>query len=79
MATNNKRLTWKQILKKYPHQYVGITDIKYDKSGRFESAIVKYSNENASYNDICLAAFRKEVWMKYTTMDEDFQIGVFPV
>ena len=40
----NKRLTWDEIQKEYPMQWVGLTDVQWDKDNNtdVESAIVSY-------------------------------------
>ena len=41
------RLTWEQIQKKYPNQWVGLTEVKYmdDDGISVESAVVKYTDK----------------------------------
>ncbi len=45
----NKRLTWDEIVKKYPDQWVGLTDVVWgDEGSSVESAVVKYSDKTRS-------------------------------
>jgi len=46
-----KRLTWEEIVEKYPHQNVGLVDC-YPNSYNIQSAIVKYTEADTSYNDM---------------------------
>ena len=65
-----ERLTWKEIQEKYPHQFVGIADCQPD-SDNFDTAIVKYTDKIITFEELFTKATSGEVWMKYTTPDED--------
>jgi hypothetical protein len=80
MKPDGKRLTWAQIVKKYPHMNVGLVDVETGiNSADIKSAVVKCTSKDTSYDDMCLAAIRNEIWMRYTTLNEDFIIGAVPV
>ena len=73
---NNNRLTFETIKEKYPSRFVGASDIIYNPdSNIIDSAIVKYTTDDISYEDLCLKAVEGEVYMYYTTPDEDWQLG----
>ena len=40
-----KRMTWEEIEKKYPDQWVGLTDVEWD-GGGVRSAVVKYTDKS---------------------------------
>ncbi len=40
-----KRLTWEEIVRQYPEQWVGLTDIEWE-DGDIKTAIVAYSHLN---------------------------------
>ena len=65
-----ERLTWEEIVAKYPHQYVGIVDCQPD-SINFDTAIVKYTDRVITFEELFMKAVAGEVWMEYTTPDED--------
>ena len=69
---NNERLTWEQIKEKYPQQNVGLVDVETgENSLSVKSAVVKYTSEETSYEELCMRAMAGEIVMIYTTMDED--------
>lgn len=68
----NKRLTWKEIKEKYPHQYVGLTDIEYGiNKATVNSAIVSFTDKDTSYEELSLKYLNGEILLRYTTLDED--------
>ena len=76
-----ERMTWKEIQKKYPDQWVGLSDVKYvdDDGITIESAIVQYFDKPKA--DLTRMALRGEVVSRYTTPDHVLQLGaveVFP-
>ncbi len=72
MIYTKNRLTWEEIKKKYPHQYVGLTEVEYGRNkASVISAIVKYTDKNIAYNDMLLMYIRGEILLRYTTLDED--------
>lgn len=73
---DNERLTWEQIKKKYPHQSVGLVDIKHGPTeASIVSAVVKYTSQDTPYDDMVMMALRKEIVLLYTTLDEDLPMG----
>ena len=43
MVFMSNRLTWKEIVERYPDQWVGLVDINWKNEANVESAVVKYS------------------------------------
>lgn len=70
-----ERLTWKEIQQKYPDQWVGLTDVEYDKDNvTVISAVVKVLGKTAA--ELGFMALDKEIQMPcYTTPDRAFQMG----
>ena len=60
-----KRMTWEEIVEKYPNQNVGLVDC-YPDSHHIQSAIVKYTEADTSYNEMIEKAFDGEIEMCYT-------------
>ena len=76
MDANKERLTWPQIKEKYPHQNVGLVDIECGiNSISVKSAIVKYTSNDTSYEELCIRTFAGEIQMMYTTLEEDDLFG----
>ncbi len=77
MIYTSDRLTWDEIKQKYPHQYVGLTEVEYGKNmASVRSAIVKYTDKNTEYKDMLLMYIRGNILLRYTTLDEDELEGV---
>lgn len=84
--TDGKRLTWAQIVKKYPHMNVGLVDVETGiNEADVKSAVVKCTSKDTSYDEMCLAALHNEIYMCYTTRNEDlisvdnpFDFTLFP-
>ena len=64
-----ERLTWKEIERRYPHQNVGLIDCQ-PNSTQIESAIVKYTEQDVSYDEMIEKAFSGEITMVFTTPDK---------
>ncbi len=73
------RMTWEEIQKKYPDQWVGLVDVKYvdDDGISVESAVVKYTDKTKS--DLTRLALKGEIISRYTTPDNIFQMGMIGV
>ena len=67
-TNSNERLTWDEIVKKYPHKWVGIADAKREE-GNICSGIVKYVDDTDS--EIFMRQITiGDVVAEYTTPDE---------
>lgn len=73
------RMTWEEIQKKYPDQWVGLVDVKYvdDDGISVESAVVKYTDKSKS--DLTRLVLKGEIISRYTTPDNIFQMGMIGV
>lgn len=73
------RMTWEEIQKKYPDQWVGLIDVKYvdDDGISVESAVVKYTDKSKS--DLTRLVLKGEIISRYTTPDNIFQMGMVGV
>lgn len=73
------RMTWEEIQKKYPDQWVGLVDVKYvdDDGISVESAVVKYTDKSKS--DLTRLVLKGEIVSRYTTPDNIFQLGMIGV
>lgn len=71
-----KRLTWKEIQKKYPDQWVGLVDVKYvDNDGAtVESAVVKYTDK--AKGELTRMVLKGEIISRHTNPDGYLQLGV---
>ncbi len=70
------RMTWEEIQKKYPDQWVGLVDVEYvDNDGiTIQSGIIKYTNKSKS--ELTRLALKGEIVSRYTTPDNIFQLGM---
>lgn len=67
------RLTWEEIQKKYPDQWVGLTDIDWIDDSNINSAIVKYADKTK--DELLIMQVNGEIFSCYTTPDNVFQLG----
>ena len=78
MSTINKRLTWSEIIEKYPDTWVGLVDIEWEDESNIKSAIVKYYDKSKS--ELLKMSFNNEIeYSRYTTPDNKFQLGMVGV
>ncbi len=72
-----KQMTWEDIQKEYPNQFVGLTDVVWEdeEHGIIHSAVVKYNKNNISNDDLLRKAFNGEVKREYTTPESSMQLG----
>lgn len=68
------RLTWEEIQKKYPDQWVGLTDIDWIDDSNINSAIVKYADKTK--DELLIMQVKGEIFSCYTTPDNVFQLGM---
>ncbi len=71
-----ERLTWDEIAKRFPMQWVGLTDVVYKNNDgiTIESAIVKYSDKSKS--DLTMMVLNGEgIVPRYTTPNDTWQMG----
>ena len=79
-TVNNQQMSWDEIKVKYPHQYVGLTNVKYSINDvTIASAIVKYTSDDLNYEELITKCLNKEIVLRYTTLDEDELVGVVAI
>lgn len=71
-----ERLTWEQIQKQYPDQWVGLSDVQYmDNDGiSVESAVVKYADKTKS--ELTKLVLKGEIISRHTNPDGHLQFGM---
>jgi hypothetical protein len=73
-----ERMTWPEIAKAYPNQWVGLTDVERDPDNysTIKSAVVLYANR--SKDDLLLEQVQTNGKMiaRYTNPNAIFQLGV---
>ncbi len=68
----SERLSWAEIKGKYPHRYVGLTDIEYGiNKASVLSAVVTYTDQKRSLDDLMELYLKGDILLRYTTLDED--------
>ena len=72
----NERMTWEQIQMKYPDQWVGLVDVRYqnDDGISVESAIVKYTNKKKS--ELTRLVLKGEISARHTNPEGHIQLGI---
>lgn len=76
---SNERLTWIEIQRRYPDQWVGLVDVEYEEGNHatIKSALVKYSNMKKS--ECTRMTAHGDIIGRYTTPDSIFQLGAIGV
>lgn len=76
---SEERMTWNEIQKAYPDQWIGLVDVKYlnDDGISIESAVVKYTDKPKS--ELTRMMLDGEIIARYTTPDQAFQLGMVGV
>lgn len=71
MSSKNlgERMTWEEIKEAFPYQNVGLIGCMPD-SDHIESAIVKYTEKDITYNEMIEKALAGEITMTFTSLDE---------
>lgn len=62
-----ERLTWEEIMEKYPDQWLGLSDVEWEDTANIKTAIVKYIN--ISREELLERQHNKEIVCRYTTPD----------
>ncbi len=70
-----ERLTWEQIQKKYPDQWVGLVDVRYRNNDGIsvESAVVKYMDKTKS--ELTRMVLNGEIISRHTNPEGHLQLG----
>lgn len=64
-----RRMTWEEIKEAYPHQNVSLIGCLPDPD-HIESAIVKYTEKDITYNEMIEKALKGKITMTFTSLDE---------
>ena len=69
-----QRLTWDEIAKKYPDQWIGLTDIEWEDGANIKSAVVSYTDMSSA--DLLRMQIRdRNIHATYTTPDNLTPMG----
>lgn len=73
----NERMSWEEIQKKYPDQWVGLVETEYepDNDATIKSAVVKYTDKSKSELTRMQIQTNGDLQAVYTTPDYAFQMG----
>ena len=75
MTTINEKLTWNEIVEKYPDTWVALKDIEWKDESNVESAVLVATSMEA--DELLLMQVNKEVELvEYTTPDNCCQLGM---
>lgn len=68
---DNERLTWEQIVEKYPHQLAGLVDMELNKPPEplIKSAVVKCTSLDTTEEEISRLASTEEIFFTYTSLE----------
>ena len=71
----SERMTWPEIAKAYPNQWVGLTDVEWEDSSNIGSAIVTYTDWNK--DDLQMEQFKTKgkTMAVYTNPNRLFELG----
>lgn len=71
-----ERMTWEQIQKKYPDQWVGLIDVRYQNNDGIsvESAVVKYTDKTKS--ELTRLVLKGEIISRHTNPEGHLQLGM---
>ena len=73
----NERMSWEEIQKKYPDQWVGLVETEYepDNDATIKSAVVKYTDKSKSELTRMQIQTNGKILGRYTTPEHIFQLG----
>lgn len=79
--SENKRLTWCEIAKRYPDQWVGLTEAEYepDNDATIKSAVVTYTDKSKEELTIMTLKSNGKISGCHTSPNGDFQLGALGV
>lgn len=73
-----ERMTWDEIVEKYPDQWVGLSDVEWEDEANVKTAVVKYSDKTSS-ELLRIQVETRSIYSVYTTPDNIAQLGVIGV
>ena len=75
LISMNERLTWDEIVEKYPDQWVGLVDVDWEDGANVRSAIVKYTDKTSG--ELARMQIKdSNLYSTYTTPDNLAPLGV---
>ncbi len=66
-----KRMSWDEIKKAYPNQWVGLTDVEWKDTSNIKSAVVKYTDKTSTELGLMQIKDDNLICM-YTNIYDDF-------
>ena len=70
-----ERLTWDEIVERYPDQWVGLVDVDWEDEANVRSAIVRYTDKSSS-ELTRMQITDRNLYSTYTTPDNLSPLGV---
>lgn len=71
----DKRLTWEEIEKQYPDQWVGLSNVEWEDGANVRSAIVKYAGKSST-EPLRRQIAGEDIETIYTTPDNLCPLGI---
>lgn len=73
-----ERLTWDEIMSRYPDMALGLTDVKFlnDDGINIESAVVSYTDKDMPISKLQYMAVGGKIFLARTTLMPDMVVGV---
>lgn len=74
MLETTGRMTWTEIMEKYPNQWVGLTDVEWGNASTVKTAVVKYAGK--SKDEMLELQLDGDIQKsRYTTPNNVFSVG----
>ena len=74
MTETTEKMTWNEIMEKYPDQWVGLTDVEWSNASTVKAAVVKYSDKTKA--QLAKMQIKGEIQTsEYTTPNNVFSVG----
>ena len=70
-----ERLTWEEIKKKYPKQWVGIVEPEFSNPATIISGIVKYTEKDMSLEDMVILTTQGKLFARNTNTNPGNSVG----
>ena len=74
MTETTEKMTWEEIMEKYPDQWVGLTDVEWSNASTVKAAVVKYAGK--SKDEMLELQLEGDIQKsEYTTPNNVFSVG----
>lgn len=72
-------MTWEEIKRKYPDQWIGLTDVVYNNNDgvNIKTAVVKYANKSREELFMMQMEYQDNFEAVFTTPDHVLQLGLW--